>query len=420
MCEAQVEQVRTTFELSNIMTVSTSPTGQVIFKITPEKEYMKPHEVALSRQAWTSFMKNARSHVQRMVVHNKYLMEGQEPKEDIWEYHPNSKYVRVSRSMYGGGGSLISLLTMNRRGTELKKFCVYMNQQEWEALDMCADELTANIKNVQPKSSSSYLSDINYLPVYRWKFVPTLQEKDVPVCIHNYYKEEHCKEKGMEVSLLCTVPLGTMEIVKDRALAWDPLKFYMMVYFSLLYRCCAKINSMNCSGCQKDEPKDHPSHRNFNGCQAFGRQVVQDYLKPARAGVCKAVLDQVFFRCWKFFKLVIVDVDTMWKNMSIIFPEEDEKCDYIERRVVHVKDNYNLNPELLLINDYIKDDDLEECLVNYVCVSLDPSESEEGPSPSKKINLSIDSVEGAEKKDSVQATGPKEQDCDEDLGLLCG
>lgn len=377
MCEAQVNQVKDCpFTLSKHMNVEVSGTGQVVFVCIPDRDFMTPTRVSLTGKAWNAFVKEARATVNKLL---------QEKKENIWEYHPNSKYVRVSRNDYGS--SLVSLLTINRRGAEMRQYSIYLNEQEWYALDKCADKITELLQKMHRQHVVQANCEIL---TYKWKFAPTVEVEYPPVCEDNYYTEDHAKERGMEVTVTETIPLGQMEIITELLPAPDPMKFYLMVYLTLLYKCCEKLNVINCQACANDEVGKHPSHREYTGCMAYGRSVVRDYLPSARKLLKKKHVGEIFLKCWKFLKLGNVNVDKIWNNIMILIPEDD-KTDYVQSKVTNLRSNYRNIPECMLVNDYIRDYQLMEWLNknNRDCL-YDASDSSSENSP-KKLKLDVDS-----------------------------
>ena len=371
MCEAQVEAVKCTYELSRHMTVSVTGTGQVSFKCIPDKDFMKPTEVSLSAKAWNAYVSDARSGIQKCL---------QTLEEKTWEYYPNSKFVRVTHGIYG---TQIALLTINRKGTELRKYSIYLTEEEWSALDRCTDDLCASLKMMQKQHLKNGKEEIS---VYKWKFSPDVPSDDVPDCNNYYYVDEHAREKGMELAITWTSQLGCPQVIKEVRPPPDPLKFYMMVFFTLLYKCCVKFNEVICTGCKDNEPGHHPSHRHYNGCKAYARCVIQDYLGKAKQAVSQKCVNEVFFRCWKFLNLNMVDVDKLWKAMEVMMFEDE----FLRIKLAYIKDNVKSCPETLLISDYIKDVDVTKWVNGVADAHSDVGVDEPD---TKKLHLGPDSDE---------------------------
>lgn len=375
MSEAHVKEVEQQFfTLSKHMKVEVSGTGQIVFVCVPEKDFMSPIKVSLSGKAWNSLMKDARANI------NQLLEDG---GENIWEYHPNSKYVRVCNNGYG---AQVSLLTINRKGFEMRQYSVYMNEQEWCALDRYAEEITDLLHKMHRQNIGVQVNQ--QMVVYKWKFPPNLKEGTAPpVCKDIYYTEEHAREKGMEIGASSTEPLGAVQVINELMTPVDPMKFYLMVYLTLLYRCCDKLNILNCEGCKDDEAGHHPSHKHFNGCKAYGRLVVEDYLPIAKKCLKKIYVDKVFHQCWKYLKLGSVDVDKLWKHLFIIVPEDD-KTEYLKCKVTHIQKHNRDIAECLFVQNYIIDSELMKWVNVQDCKS-DSSDSSQGSV--KKLKLYIDS-----------------------------
>lgn len=386
MCQAQVDVLKKKFILSEHNSVRISNNAQIIFTCTPEQDFMVPTEVSISGPAWRALCNEVK-------VVNKSLIEVKdlEEKKTVWMFHPQTKFLRVSYSEYG---SMVSVLTMNRRGQEMKQHSIYLKEEEWEALTKCMTDITEALNTMYMVKSSNSVKEMK---TYRWKFLPPEHLEDgliagkPPVCKTAYFCEEHAVESGMQAEMDFREPLGKMVVQTEMQPPLDPMNFYLMVYFTMLYHCCAMLNSLNCPGCKSNHSMGATSHRTFHGCKAFGRCVVGDNLISARVGISKYLVNDIFLKCWKVLKLSVPDIDKMWENVNIMLPKNHVN-DYLMCRVNNIADNQSVIPECLLINDNIEIEKIRSAMYPHRNVE-EESDSDSGDPPPlmKKLKLSPDS-----------------------------
>ena len=388
MCEAQLAVLKKRYPLSDQISVRISNTAQVIFTCSPEQDFMAPTEVSFSCTAWKGLV-NEVAEIEYWLTEVKNLDE----KKKTWMFHPNTKFVRVSCSEYGN--LMVSFMTINRRGSEMKQYSVYLKKEEWDALKLCMEDITESLKAMYMVKSSNHVKEMK---TFVWKFMPLESQEEgqievmPPECKTAYFTEEHAVENGLQAEMDFKWPLGKMVILTDMKPPMDPMSFYLKVYFTILYHCCAVLNCMNCPGCKSNDSLGSSSHRTFHGCKVFGRCIVGDNLIAAKKGIYKDLVNQVFLRCWKVLKLSMLDVDKYWANVQIMLPEEVNE--YLLARVNHVKDNKAILPEYLLINDHVNYMEIKSAMyphrhVEDVSSDEDIADNEEDFS-SKKLKLDSD------------------------------
>lgn len=388
MCEAQLEVLKRKFVLSEHLSVRISNTPQIIFTCTPEKKFMVETEVSLSGPAWKALCTEV-DEVNRWLNEVKDLEE----KEMVWMFHPMTKFLRVTYSDYG---SMVSLLTMNRRGQEMKQHCVYLKLEEWEALTKAMSDITDSLNTMHMVKNSNTVKEMK---TFRWMFLPPvdLEEGEVavtpPTCKTSYLAEQHAAEAGMQAEMDCKWPLGKMVVKTEMKPPLEPMNFYLMVYFTILYHCCAVVNSLNCPGCKYNHSMGSSTHRTFWGCKVFGRSLVGDNLQAAKLGMAKQLVNEVFLKCWKALKLSITDVDKLWDSVQVMIPKDDVN-EYLLNRVNNIANNRLVIPEVLLINDHIIIQKIKTAMYPHRHVEEESdvdSDVESSPKKKKKLILSPDS-----------------------------
>lgn len=385
MCEAQLEVLKKKYPLSDTISVSINKHAQIVFTITPEQDFMVPTEISISGPAWRALC-NQVDKVKYWIVEVKNLKD---KKEMVWMFHPFTKFVRVS---YNDFGTMVSVLTMTRRGQEIKPHCIYLKQEEWEALTQCMGDISDSLNSMLNFKSTKTVKEMK---TYKWKLLPTedLQEEPfdpLPECKIAYLVEEHAAESGMQAQMDHKWAAEKMVVETEMKPPMEPMNLYMMVYFTILYHGCKVMNTLNCPGCRSGHPMGASTHRTFYGCKVFGRCLVGDNLKAVKLGITKDLVNDVFLKCWQALKLSMVEVDKLWENLLVLLPKDDVN-DYLVSRVNHIGDNRLVIPEVLLIDDHVDKPQIKSAMYPHRHVEEESDSDSDSVLSPKRLKLNPDS-----------------------------
>ena len=361
MCAETDMDQRTLISLSPTHTVTVNNSAQIEFVLTPKNPKQEPSVVTLSTAAWKDLKK--KETVQKI---NHHL---EDKTNEEWMYHPKTKFVGVRHLDFG---RQVALLTYSRKGYLQLQHCVYLNDKEWEILVENIQQLSQwqdyiihlNEKRRKTLLNNSKQADIrpflktNQVTAYEWCYAPFEEGAPTPKCEVSYFTKHTALCKAEEVASTLREPLGDLTIVETTKDAPNALGFFMLLYMSVLLEGTTLYNEMICPGCRVEANKTDSIHMSYNGCKAFGRDIIKDYLGAVKKLIPDDFYKNLFNQCWKVLNMPPGDPTTLMDTLKTIL--SSKVVLYLEETVSDLKEDYPDMPETLLIAHEIDLDALRE------------------------------------------------------------
>lgn len=364
MCaQAQLLQdPRELISLSKHHTVTVNNEGQIEFVCTSSNPGGKKTVVTLSTVAWPKLV------AERAKV-NEYL---QTKTDQEWEYH-RSKHLRVLHLDFG---VQIGLLTYGRKYL-CHDYSIYLNEKEWYTLEENMEKLSGWMKYVigrkQEEKKKGEADPRQAVTTYQWRYAPAEEGASTPTCEFFYLSPDHAKDKAEEVANSLREPLGELTIVEVLRAKPHPLSFFMLLYFTILYRGTELMNQLMCPGCKAGTPPTDTLHQSLRGCNCYGRDVVKDYVGVVRDSIPQHYYKDTFNKCWSHLKLPALDATHLLETLQTVLSKKILL--YLEERCEDIKQDQNEMPECLLVNDM-----MDMATLNMFLQGSIPSSSRKGES----------------------------------------
>ena len=127
--------------------------------VIPKDEVLLETEVVFTRRNWISFV----------TVGRPKILDAISDKKDVkFLYHANSKVAIVVHR--DNGSYQVHLMTYSAKGSPRGDLCVYLTQEEYEALENHIPDINHAIELNAPSTSSNKKSLL--LCSYKWKIIP--------------------------------------------------------------------------------------------------------------------------------------------------------------------------------------------------------------------------------------------------------
>ena len=179
-------------------------------------------------------------------------------------------------------------MTYSTKGSPRRDLCVYLTQEEYEALENHIPDIKHAVKLTTPSTST------NKKPLLLCSYVV------VPLCSVSYLDENHAMKFGMKTAADCDLDVEEVQIIADWLPVPQELAFLRKVYLVMMYKVCKYCMHAHCYACQQWMSEDDPLHEEPNlGCQAKERNVISEYIVEAKEYVDDAIIKNVFLSCWK-------------------------------------------------------------------------------------------------------------------------
>lgn len=362
MCaQAQLQDKRGLISLSPCHTVTVNNAAQIEFVCTSTNPKQAPLVVTLSAIAWKKLQGPVKDKI------NQHLQDKTVMEE--FPYHPRSKFVSVKHMEFG---SQVALLTYGRKGFLQHENSIYLNDKEWHALEQNMNQLnewmdavfTAHEEERQrkktPTNEVSTSRGPSKVTVYQWKYAGFEEGAPPPQCDFYYFTKDHAQEKAEDVANTLREPLGELSIVESSRDAPQALSFFMLLYFSILYKGTTIFNQLMCPGCRSGMKMTDNLHLSYQGCKCFGRDAVKDYLSAVKKIIPDDFYKDVFYKCWSRLNLPAVNATHLLETLQTVL--SSKVLVYLEERVEDISVDYPDMPECLLIRDMMDMNVLMSCL----------------------------------------------------------
>ena len=111
----------------------------------------------------------------------------------------------------------IKFMTYSAKGSPRRDLCVYLTQEEYEALENHIPDINHAIETITPSTSSNKKPLL--LCSYKWKIIPKNEHAVVPLCSVSYLDENHAMKCGMQTAADCDLDVDEVQIIAD----WLPV-----------------------------------------------------------------------------------------------------------------------------------------------------------------------------------------------------
>ena len=337
MAQATVNKEMDIKKLSEVASVTVTKQGDVKFMVIPKEEVLLETEVVFTRRNWISFVTVGRPKILQAIC---------EKKDAKFLYHRNSKVaIVVHRDI---GSYQVHLMTYSAKGSPRRDLCVYLTQEEYEALESHIPDINHAIEITTPSTSSNKKPLL--LCSYEWKIIPKNEHVVVPLHSVSYLDENHAMKYGMQTAADCDLDIEEVQIIADWLPVPQELAFLRKVYLIMIYKACKYCMHAHCYGCQDWLREDDPMHEEPDlGCQAKERDVLSKYIVEAKEYVDDAIIKNVFLSCWKKLELGFVNVDNLLNQIQMLYDEENGTS--IIELVLKKMGNIEQDPEAMFIED---------------------------------------------------------------------
>ena len=126
------------------------------------------------------------------------------------------------------GSYQVHLMTYSAKGSTRRDLCVYLTQEEYEALENHIPDINHAIELITLSTSSN--KTLLLLCSYKWKTIP---------------KNEHA------VVPLCSVSNLELQIIADWLPVSQELAFLRKVYLIMMYKACKYCMHAHCNACKE-------------------------------------------------------------------------------------------------------------------------------------------------------------------------
>ena len=337
MAKATVNKEMDIEKLSEVASVTVTKQGDVKFMVIPKEEVLLETEVVFTRRNWISFV---------TVGRPKILQATRDKKDVKFSYHGNSKVAIVVHR--DNGSYQVHLMTYSAKGSPRRDLCVYLTQEEYEALENHIPDINHAIELITLSTSSNKKPLL--LCSYKWKIIPKNEHAVVPLCSVSYLDENHAMKCGMQTAADSDLDVDEVQIIADWLPVPQELAFLRKVYLIMMYKACKYCMHAHCNACKEWLSEDDPLHEEPNfGCQAKERNVISEYISEAKEYVDDAIVKNVFLNCWKKLELCFVNVDHLLNQIHMLYDEENGTS--IIELVLKSMGNIKQDPEAMFIED---------------------------------------------------------------------
>ena len=337
MAQATVNKEMDIAKLSEVASVTVTKQGDVKFMVILKEEVLLETEVVFTRRNWISFVTVGRSKILQAIC----------DKKDVkFLYHGNSKVAIVVHR--DNGSYQVHLMTYSSKGSPRRDLCVYLTQEEYEALENHIPDINHAIELITLSTSSNKKPLL--LCSYKWKIIPKNEHAVVPLCSVSYLDENHAMKCGMQTAADCELDVDEVQIIADWLPVPQELAFLRKIYLIMMYKACKYCMHAHFNACKEWLSEDDPLHEEPNfGCQAKERNVISEYISEAKEYVDDAIVKDVFLNCWKKLELGFVNVDHLLNQIHMLYDEENRtsKIELVLKSMGNIKQD----PEAMFIED---------------------------------------------------------------------
>ena len=147
-------------------------------------------------------------------------------------YHGN---IKVAIVVHRDNGSYqVHLMTYSVKGSLRRDLCVYLTQEEYEALENHISDINHATELTTPSTSTNKKPLL--LCSYKWKIIPKNEHVIVPLCSVSYLDENHAMKCGMQTAGDCDLDVEEVQIIADWLPVPQELAFLRKVYLIMMYR----------------------------------------------------------------------------------------------------------------------------------------------------------------------------------------
>ena len=316
MAQATVNKEMDIKKLSEVASVTVTKQGDVKFMVIPKEEVLLETEVVFTRRNYSKVA---------IVVHRD------------------------------NGSYQVHLMTYSAKGSPRRDLCVYLTQEEYEALENHIPDINHAIELITLSTSSNKKPLL--LCSYKWKIIP--------LCSVSYLDENHAMKCGMQTAADCDLDVDEVHIIADWLPVPQELAFLRKVYLIMMYKACKYCMHAHCKACKEWLNEDDPLHEEPNfGCQAKERNVISEYISEAKEYVDDATVKNVFLNCWKKLELGFVNVDHLLNQIHMLYDEENGTS--IIELVLKSMGNIKQDPEAMFIEDKLIEIKYREHLESFI------------------------------------------------------
>ena len=111
------------------------------------------------------------------------------------------------------GSYQVHLMTYSAKGSPRRDLCVYLTQEEYEALESHIQDINHTIEITTPSTSSNKKSLL--LCSYKWKIIPKNEHVAVPLCSVSYLDENHAMKCEIQTAADCDLAIEEVQIIAD-------------------------------------------------------------------------------------------------------------------------------------------------------------------------------------------------------------
>ena len=382
MAQATVNKEMDIKKLSEVASVTVTKQGDVKFMVIP-KEVLLETEVVFTRRNWISFV----------TVGRPKILQAIRGKKDVkLLYHGNSKVAIVVHR--DNGSYQVHLMTYSAKGSPRRDLCVYLTQEEYEALENHIQDINHAIELITLSTSSNKMPLL--LCSYKWKIIPKNEHAVVPLCSVSYLDENHAMKCGMQTAADCDLDVDEVQIIADWLPVPQELAFLRRVYLIMMYKACKYCMHAHCNACKEWLSEDDPLHEEPNfGCQAKERNVISEYISEAKEYVDDAIIKNVFLNCWKKLELGFVNVDHLLNQIHMLYDEENGTS--IIELVLKSMGNIKQDPEAMFIEDKLIEIKYREHVESFI-----PDIQDLSPIQDKKRPFGMDIGPDSEAEEEVK------------------
>ena len=301
------------------------------------------------------------------------------------------------------GSYQVHLMTYSAKESPRRDLCVYLTQEEYEALEKHIPDINHAIELITLSTSSNKKPLL--LCSYKWKIIPKNEHAVVPLCSVSYLDENHAIKCGMQTAADCDLDVDEVQIIADWLPVPQELAFLRKVYLIMMYKACKYCIRAHCNACKEWLSEDDPLHEEPNfGCLAKERNVISEYIYEAKEYVHDAIVENV--NLWKKLELGFVNVDHLFNQIHMLYDEENGTS--IIELVLKSMGNIKQDPEAMFIEDKLIEIKYREHVESFI-----PDIQDLSPIQDKKrpfgMDLGPNSGEEGEEEEEVKKKKKKKK-----------
>ena len=247
MVQATVNKEMDIKKVSEVASVTVTKQGDVKFMVIPKEEILLETEVLFTRRHWISWATVGRPKILQ-TIHDK--------KDVKFLYHGNSKVTIVIHR--DKGSYQVHLMAYSAKGSPRRDLCVYLTQEEYEALEKHIPDINHAIELTTPCTSTNKKPLL--LCSYKWKIIPKNEHVVVSLCSVSYLDENHAMKCGMKTAVDCDLDIEEMQVIADWLPVPQELAFLRKVYLVIMYKACKYCMHAHCYACQEWMSEGDPLH----------------------------------------------------------------------------------------------------------------------------------------------------------------